>query len=80
MPIVWTVATLDQLDATGIEPSLVQRALAEPDTIEPGPPIHHVLRFWDRGLNREMWLRVQVEPCPGGHAIVEAIKVPVYPE
>ena len=80
MAILWSAETLSALEAQGIEPSLVQRALADPDEVAPGPPAVHTLRYWDTAQNREMWLRVRVATGDGGVTILGAEKQPVYPD
>jgi len=80
MSVHWSEEALAELERRGIEPALVQRALAAPDEIEPGPPLVHGLRFWDMGLNREMWLRVRLERGAGGLTLLGATKEQVYPD
>ena len=80
MAMQWTVEVLAELEQRGIEPALVQRALAAPDEISPGPPITHCLRYWDFAANREMWLRVRVEQGTAGATLLGADKDPVYPD
>lgn len=80
MAVHWSEEALAELERRGIEPALVQCALAAPDEIEPGPPLAHGLRYWDTALNREMWLRVRLEQGAGGVSILGADKEPVYPD
>jgi hypothetical protein len=80
MAVLWTDAALADLEARDIEPALVQRALLEPDEVEPGPPLIHALRYWDLAANREMWLRVRIDAHGTGLTVAGAEKRPVYPE
>jgi hypothetical protein len=80
MAVHWSEEALAELDRQGIEPSLVQRALSDPDEIEPGPPLAHRLRYWDMAVNREMWLLVRVENGATGLRLIDAEKIPVYPD
>jgi hypothetical protein len=80
MAVIWSAETLSALEARGIDPALVQRALAAPDEIVAGPPAVHALRYWDRAHNREMWLRVRIAAADGGVIILGADKAPVYPD